>query len=470
MHANRYMRNLSWTFVLLVWMAAPGYAGTKLSDALVAKIDHIATSTLDSAGTPSASIAVVKGGKLVYAKAFGNARLNPKTAATTDMRYSIGSISKQFTATAVLLLAQQGKLSLDDKVSRFFPNLAHADKVTLRQLLSHTSGYSDFWPQDYVMPFMHKPTTPMQIIDAWATKPLDFEPGTKWQYSNTGYVIVGAIVKKVSGLTPFQFLQRHVFKPLGMTSAYDAAAHPMLPTDAEGYVRYALGPLHPAPQIGKGWIFAGGELAMTASDLAKWDIAMIDQSVLQPASYRQMQTDVLLRNGESSGYGLGLFITSMDGHRLLKHDGEVSGFTATNFVFPDDGMAVVVLTNQIAVSTSGQIARRIASALFDVHDPVTTKALEQVRRIFIGLQHGKIDRSLFTSDANSYFDATALKDYQSSLAPLGAPTGIVQTSGGGRGGMFKRSYRVSFPHTALEVITIATKDGKLEQYVVAPAG
>ncbi len=470
MYAKRCLRHFPWTFVLLALVAAPGHAATKLSDALVAKIDHVATSALDSTGTPSASIAVVKDGQLVYAKAFGNARLDPKTAAKADMRYSIGSISKQFTAAAILMLAQQGKLSLDDKVARFFPELTRAGDITIRQLLSHTSGYSDFWPQDYVMPFLRKPVTPQHIIDTWAEKPLDFAPGTRWQYSNTNFTIAGAIVTKVSGKTPFVFLEQHVFKPLGMTSVYDANGRLLPDRDAQGYVRFALGPLHRAPKIEKGWAYGAFELAMTASDLAKWDISMLDQSLLAPASYHQMQTEVPLRNGLGSGYGLGIFVGTLDGHRMLSHDGEVSGFTSDNLVFPDDGMAVVVLTNQVAVETPNVIARGIADVLFHVHDPATEKALARARRIFTGLQHGRIDRGQFTSDANSYFDATALKDYQSSLAPLGTPTSFVQRSANGRGGMIKRRYRVSFPHTTLDVITIGKKGGKLEQYVVAPAG
>ena len=137
------------------------------------------------------------------------------------MRYSIGSISKQFTAAALLMLQEQGKLSLDDKVGKYIPDLTRANEVTIRQLLSHTSGYQDYWPQDYVMPGMLKPVTAQQIMDTWAKKPLDFDPGTKWQYSNTNYVIAGAIAEKVAGMPLWQFLEQRIFKPLGMSSAYD---------------------------------------------------------------------------------------------------------------------------------------------------------------------------------------------------------------------------------------------------------
>ena len=155
-------------------------------------------------------MAVVTNGQIAYVQAYGAARIEPHTSATPDMRYSIGSISKQFTAAAILLLQEQGKLSLDDKVARFVPDLTRANEVTIRQLLSHTSGYQDYWPQDYVMPFMLQPVTAQKILDQWARKPLDFDPGTKWQYSNTNYVIAGVIVEKAARMPLLQFLREQV--------------------------------------------------------------------------------------------------------------------------------------------------------------------------------------------------------------------------------------------------------------------
>ena len=148
-----------------------------------------------------------------------------------------------------------------------------------------TSGYQDFWPQDYVMPRMLEPVTAQEILNEWARKPLDFEPGTKWQYSNTNYVIAGVIVEKVAGMPLLDFLQRRVFGPLQMTSVYNTDLAALGGNEPMRYLRYALGPLRPAPKEGRGWMFAAGELAMTAHDLALWDISLIDQSILKPASY-----------------------------------------------------------------------------------------------------------------------------------------------------------------------------------------
>src|SRR6266436_1386666 len=189
--------------------------------ALAQQVDSIANQVLHSTGVPSASVAVVKNGRLAYANTYGAAKLNPRLAATPDMRYAIGSISKQFTAVAILLLQQDGKLKLDDPVSRFIPGLSRGNEVTVRQLLSHTSGYQDFWPQDYVMPMMLQDTTPQAIADQWAKKPLDFDPGSRWQYSNTNYTLAGMVVEKASGMPFFQFVRTRILAPVGLTSAQD---------------------------------------------------------------------------------------------------------------------------------------------------------------------------------------------------------------------------------------------------------
>src|SRR6185369_1770528 len=157
-----------------------------------------------------------------------------------------------------------GKLSLDDKVGKWIPGLTAGDRITIRQLLSHTSGYRDFWPQDFIPPYMQRPATPQQILDRFARTPLDFQPGEQWQYSNTGFVAAGLIVEKASGQPLMDFMQARIFRPLGMTSAMDIDAGPLPTADAQGYTRYALGPVRPAPKEGAGWLFGAGHLAMTA--------------------------------------------------------------------------------------------------------------------------------------------------------------------------------------------------------------
>lgn len=453
-------------FLVFAFLAAHAQQPRPLiPDDIRHQMDAAATEILASSGVPSASVAIVKDGQIAYSKAYGEARLEPPTPARPDMRYCIGSISKQFTAVALLLLQEQGKISLDDPIGKYFPNLTRAYQVTVRQLLTHTSGYSDFWPQDYVMPAMLKPTTAEKIMQTWGRKPLDFEPGTRWQYSNTGYTIAGAIIEKVTRRPYYEFLRDNIFSPLKMTSVVDFDQNKLGPSDPVGYMRYGLGPARVAPDEGSGWMYAAGELAMTAEDLAKWDVALLAHKLMSAASYQQFQTETVLANGLGTQYGLGVAVRSDSGHRVLTHGGEVSGFTATNTVFPDDDVAVVVLTNQDAAGASGDIAKRLATlALQDID---TARSLQQAQQIFSGLQKGEINRSLFTDNANSYFSDQALADFASSLGPLGTPKDFSQTNQSLRGGMVLRVYRVKFADRALRVWTFELPDGKLEQYQIA---
>jgi D-alanyl-D-alanine carboxypeptidase len=432
-------------------------------------VDQIAQKVLADTGVPSASVAVIDAGRAVYVHAYGEARLDPPTPARPEMRYSIGSISKQFTATAMLMLMEQGKVSLDDPAGKFLPDLTRANEVTIRELLSHTSGYQDYWPQDYVPLFMTTPITAPQIIERWAHKPLDFDPGTKWQYSNTNYVIAGVIIEKITGEPLLQFLQEKIFTPLQMQGVANVDQKGLGTEDAAGYLRYALGPPRPAPKEGPGWLFAAGELAMPVGDLVKWDIAMLQKKLLLPDSYELMQREVRLKTGEGTGYALGLSVGNLDGHRVLRHGGEVSGYVSENFILPDDGMAVAVLTNQDASSAAGQIADRIAQLLVQGESPAPASTLERDRAVFEELQRGKIDRSLFTDNANAYFTEQALRDYASSLGGLGVPQEFAQVAEELRGGMTFRAYHAGFRGKNLTITIYEMPDGKIEQYLVHAA-
>jgi D-alanyl-D-alanine carboxypeptidase len=436
-----------------------------IDPALRAKIDRIANQVLEQTGVPSASVAVVQHGKLVFTHAYGMARLDQQKKATPEMRYSIGSISKQFTATAILLLKEEGKLSINDPVGKYVPGLTRGSEVTIRQILSHTSGYQDYWPEDYVMTPMLKPETAQQIIDTWGKKPLDFEPGTQWQYSNTNFVIAGRIVEVVSGESLWQFLGEHVFHPLKMKSVWNSDEHKLTDVDATAYYRHALGPLRVAPKEGVGWMFAAGELAMTAHDLALWDESLIAQSVLKPESYKEMFTEVKLKDGKGSKYGLGVELFDLDGHRAVEHGGEVSGFVSDNEVLVDDGAAVTVLTNQDAIGAASMITRLAIPLVAGL----PLKAPEQqALDIYLGLQKGTIDRSLLAPNLSDYFTPEAIKDYQTSLAPLGEPLSLRLNSEDLRGGMTFRSFTVTYPDRRLRLTTYTYPDGKLEQYLIAP--
>ena len=466
---SRATRFASAVLVLLGAISARPAAGQgTIADELRTKVDAAVTDVLTRTGAPSASIALVADGRIVYTHAYGLANLESKTPATPDMRYSIGSVSKQFTSSAILLLAEEGKLSLDDRVARWLPDLTRAGEVTIRQILSMTSGYQDYWPQDYVMPDMLKDTTPAAIMKGWAQKPLDFEPGTRWQYSNTNYVIAGQIVERVSGQPLLAFLRARVFGPLGMTSVVDTDQAPLGAGDPMRYMRYALGPPREAPKEGKGWMSAAGELAMNAADLARWDIAMMNRAVLKPASYAELEREVLLANGAPTGYGLGVNVAVTGGRRQISHGGEVSGFTARNEVYPDERVAIAVLVNVDANNASTEIARRIASELFTATGE-SRGAVDQAKGVFAALQRGEVDRSLFTANMNAYFTLQALRDFADSLGPLGTPSSFTQSGQGLRGGMVLRRFAITAGGRNLSVTAFYMPDGKIEQFLIAPA-
>jgi CubicO group peptidase (beta-lactamase class C family) len=436
-------------------------------DALGAAVDVIVEKAMKDGGVPGAWVAVVKDGALAYSHAYGDARVAPKIAARLDMGFPIASNSKQIVATAVLLLAEDGKLKLDDPVAKYFPDLTRAKQTTIRQLLSHTSGYQDNWPQDYVYPDMMKDTTPEATMDHWAKKPLDFDPGTKYQYSNTGYTIAGRIVEKASGKPLMQFLHERIFAPLGMSSVRDFDD-----SDAArvaGHIRYGLGPLRDAPKIGKGWVFGCGQLVMTVDDVARWDISMIDRRLLRTSSYVEMQTDVLLKNGMAKNYGLGIGVKSEMDHRLLGHFGGLPGLRSANWVFPDDRAAVVVFVNVAPTEAAAEVARNIAPLLFSVDKGAIASYEGLALRVFRDLQKGKIDRTLFSDNANAYFTEQALRDFRASLAPLGDPPALSQLSQYERGGMTYRDYRVKLRDRTVIIKLRHLANGKLEQYMVLPA-
>jgi CubicO group peptidase (beta-lactamase class C family) len=435
-----------WCFALL-W----------ISGAHAADLDQIISAALQESGAPSVSVAITQDHKIVFEKAFG--------AADAHSRYAVGSISKEFTAASLLWLEEQGKLSLDDKVAKYFPDLTRANEVTIREILSHTSGYQDYAPQDYIIPEWTGATTPQAILDQWAKKPLNFDPGTRWQYSNTNYVLAGEIFEKVSGEKLLDFLKRVIFDPLEMTTAGDCSDK--MANDAVGYTRYALGPPRVVKREGPGWYFAAGELCMVAADVARWDIGFLEKRILSAHSYEEFTKEVRLADGKDTHYALGLQVNDFAGIPAVYHGGEVSGFLADNFIFPTKNASITVLSNEDGVNLIGPLARKIAAAIFKLEQPAdekpTEKELTQIRQILKALAKGRIDRALFTSNANSYFSTVALGDYKNLLAPLGKLVSVTRESQQLRGGMTHRGYTARFAKKTLTLNVYVMPDGKIEQ-------
>lgn len=459
----------SFALIALFAVATPVLA-QPISAEEQARIDKLVTDTLEKTKTPSASIAIVRDGKIVLAKAYGKAS-ETIPVATPDLPYQIASNSKQFTAMALLLLEDEGKIDLDDKVSKYVPGISGGDRIALRQLLSHTSGLQDYWPQDFSFAAMAKPTTPQGILDIWAKKPLDYDPGTEWQYSNTGYVVAGQIVEKVTGEPLLSFLQKRIFKPLGMTSVVDMdkAIGPKFP---QGYGRAALGPVRVETPAAPGWLYAAGELSMTPTDLAKWDIARMNRALLPADDWAEQEATVKLTDGKDTYYGLGVYNRSSNGRRVISHGGESVGFLSANNVYPDQKAAIVVMTNTWSSPASGQITRGLAEIVLPPveNNPATAARSERVRTVYNQLRTGTLDRGLLTDNANYYFTPTVTGDFQTSLAPLGEPTAIeADGTPALRGGFVIQHFTIKYPDRELDLSVFMEPgaNGRVEQFLVS---
>ncbi len=240
--------------------------------------------------------------------------------------------------------------------------------------------------------------------------------------------------------------------------------------EVQGYERHALAPLRPAVLEAPGWYFGDGSLAMPVADLLKWDMSIMDRTLLKPASYEAFETSATLKSGKSANYGLGITVVTQNGHRVLEHSGEVGGFVSENVVLPEEKLAIAVLTNQEASTAASDIARAIGTLLLGKGKPPATAPTPeeaQLKGILSGLAARKIDRGLFTPDANFYFSDETLDDFALSLKPLGAIASVAKRSESLRGGMTYRSFEVQFAEgTSVTVSTYTMKDGKLEQLLV----
>lgn len=456
----------------LLALIASAASAQPLTQEEVSQIDQLVTRTLSDTGVPSAEIAIVRDGKLVFNKAYGKA--NEALRADPGLPYQIASNSKQFTAMAILLLRDEGKLSLDDHVSKFIPGVTDGDKITIRELLSHESGLQDFWPQDYSFADMEKPTTPQHIVDKWAKKPLDFQPGTRWQYSNTGYVVAGMIAEKVSGQPLLTYLHRQIFDPLGMTSVRDQD-DTNTPAFPAGYKRNALGPVRIAQQPGRGWLYAAGELSMTAADLAKWDIARMDRSLIPVRDWVEQETPMLRIDGRTNGYGLGVYNSYQRERHVINHGGEAVGFLTQNTVYPDTSDAIVVFTNSDFSGATGTLTTGIENIVLNSPEPALANESDRVadvRSVYSMIAADQLDRGRFTDNLNYYFNAATLGDYRTSLAPLGPPTSFESLGPPRlRGGFVNRNFTIHYSGGKdLTLVTYAEPGatGRWEQFMIMP--
>ncbi|MGA8075581.1 MAG: serine hydrolase domain-containing protein [Candidatus Acidiferrales bacterium] len=332
-----------------------------------AGVDSYIESQLRDQHIPGLALAVVHDSKLVKSQGYGLANIELKVPVKPETVFQMGSIGKQFTATAVLLLAEDGKLSLDDPIAKYFPTAPRTWRnITIRRLLNHTSGLADYTDDTYVRPGglipLHAELSDDEIFRRFTTLPFDFKPGEKWKYSNTGYAILGFLIHKVSGQSYGEFLDARVFKPLGMSTTRVISESEIIPNRSAGYL-LVKDEIQNQNWVAPHWnTLADGALYSTTADMAKWDAALSAGAILKPASYAQMWTPAPLNNGKNYPYGFAWDITEINGHRLLEHGGAWQGFTAHYARYPDDHLSVIVLTNLDADhSDPGKIAHEVAA-------------------------------------------------------------------------------------------------------------
>lgn len=386
--------------------------------------------------TPALQVAVAQNGRIVYDRAFGTASL--------DTRFPIASITKMFTAVAIMQLVEAHHVDLDAKVSTYFPSAPYADQITVRQLLQHTSGLWNYGDYAFNTGLTATRTTPTAILAMAAKHRLTSSPGTKWTYSNTGYVVLGLIVEHVSGEPLAQYDGEHIFQPAGMTQTTMGDPPSNVPV-APGYIS-AAGPR--AAPYDSSWSFACGDIVSTAGDLARFDIALLGGKLLAPEMFEKMQLDVT--PNDYGMQGLGVMVITWRGMQLVGHHGGVPGYETENETIPSQRLAWIVLSDAFDFGTY-RANRIVISSLFpDSAGPAVPAAAEdrgvteRFREALSSLLKGKVDRSQYSDSANAALTPQLIAQTATQLKPLGEITKIVFLGSEKGAGDTIYSYSVSF--------------------------
>lgn len=375
-----------------------------LTSKMAVAIDRLARAEVTGGRTPGLAVAVVEDGRWVYARGFGYANLAKKRAMAATTQFYVGSLTKEFTAASVLLLVQNGKVKLDDKVTKYIPELTVASGVSVAQLLQQTSGLPDYVHAPGISADPTRSVKLADLITAVDKLPLRFAPGSKFEYNNFNYFIAGLIVERASGLPLSDFLQARIFQPLYMSSSFFAGDTGISPDAATGYTggghRFA-----PAKPWDPSWMLGAGGIVTNVYDLAKWDIGF--PVLVRDDAVRDMFTAPGVPSAQS--YGMGWVIDQRGGKRYVWHNGEVGGFHAMNALLPDDHIAVIVLANTDALHGAGGVIAPefVAAQILDIVAPpaavhvenaIVSRAKEWLGR----LADKQVDRTQLTPQFSAY--------------------------------------------------------------------
>jgi CubicO group peptidase (beta-lactamase class C family) len=406
-------RPLLLTFICS-WFSAIAFAAPPAID--TARMDQVARYYVD-AHQFMGSVLVARGDAAVFSKAYGSANLEWNVPNAMDTKFRIGSMSKQFTAAAILLLDERGKLQLDDRIKSYYPGApASWDEITLRHLLDHTSGIPNYTNTPDFGRLSAWQATPVELVQRVADKPLEFPPGTQMRYSNTGYVLLGMVIEKTSGTSYAAFLKQNIFEPLGMAdTGYDVNSE-ILPRRAAGYSPTQDGVAN-AMHVDMTTPFAAGALYSTAPDLLRWEQALFSRKVISEASLKKMTT-----RGKGD-YGMGLFIGTESGRPRFEHGGGIPGFNAKMAYYPDTAVAVIALSNlngpgpDDIVDKLGALAHGDAVTLLTERKSIPLP--ESVLRKYIGTYQVEPERVMTVSYVDGQLQCQLTGD---NMLPIAAKT------------------------------------------------
>lgn len=430
-----------------------------------AAIDAYVAGQVAAQDLEAAALVVVREGRTVLARGYG------KTAGgapvTEGTPFGIGSVTKQFTCAAVLSLADEGKLSLDDRVSKYFPAATRAADVTLDDLGAHLSGYPDYYPLDFVDQRMRAPIAPDDLVARYTKGALDFEPRTRFSYSNTGFVMLGRVAERASGRPFGALLQERFFAPLGMTSTTTDPRS--LPDRAAGHTSFFLGASERATSEAEGWLHGAGDLFSSASDLARWDLALAGGKLLSEASMRRLATARSLADGRSTDYGCGLGVRKVGGETVLAHGGAVSGYLSFNTVIPRTKSAVILLVASDHGSPGDVHSAILGLVLAEsrvvpkVRGPAAKDAAAELVR---QLATGVVDRAKLGAEFSEYLTPARLAEAKARLAALGAPKSVTADPPAERGGLEVTRITFVFESRKVRGLLYRRTDGVIEQLLL----
>jgi CubicO group peptidase (beta-lactamase class C family) len=312
------------------------------------------------ADQPGAAALVMKDGKVVLRKGYGLANLELGVPVSPDMVFELGSITKQFTAASILLLQERGQLRVEDEITKYLPDYpTHGQKITIEHLLTHTSGVPSYTGMAEWRPRVREDMKLQDLIAIFKDKPLDFNPGEQWNYSNSGYILLGAIVEKVAGKSYEQFVEEEIFQKLGMVHSRYGHAEEIVPLRATGYAQDGKG-FRNADYLSMTQPYAAGSLMSTVDDLAIWGRALESEALLKKASLDRMFTAFHLKSGASTHYGYGIAVSDFEGERVVEHGGGIFGFVTHMARIPEEHVFVAILSNNEASDPDpGALALRI---------------------------------------------------------------------------------------------------------------